>query len=199
MNPKQRILELARELFLTHGYSKVSMNDISGKLGMSKKTLYNYFSSKEGLLQEISKDFLNNISEASDNILKDENINFSEKITRIFTLVGTKLSAINPYFLEDISRNAPNIWNTIQQAKQEVGFRTFYALLDEGMKKGYIKKDVNKALAVLMYSSAIETIINPNFTRQIPSEIMHELPYTSSAIFEGLMKIIFEGIVTEKE
>ena len=199
MTPKQRILELARELFLTHGYSKVSMNDIAGKLGMSKKTLYNNFSSKEGLLQEITKDFLNKIYEEASNILKDETVHFPERITRFFTLAGTRLSSITPFFLEDISRNAPDVWNIIQEAKQEVGFRSFYVLLDEGIKKGYIKKNINKSLAVLMYSCAIETIINPSFTRQIPLEMKNELPSTPSRIFEGLMEIIFEGIAIETE
>ena len=50
---KDRILTRAEEMFLKSGYSKVTMDEIASNLGMSKKTLYKYFSSKEELVKEI--------------------------------------------------------------------------------------------------------------------------------------------------
>lgn len=44
---RQAILEIARKLFTTKGVEKTSMSAIAKKLGGSKGTLYNYFSSKE--------------------------------------------------------------------------------------------------------------------------------------------------------
>jgi TetR/AcrR family transcriptional regulator, mexJK operon transcriptional repressor len=43
------ILEIAREAFLRDGYAATSMSQISVRLGGSKATLYNYFSSKKDL------------------------------------------------------------------------------------------------------------------------------------------------------
>ena len=51
---KQRIMLEARGLFFRYGFSKVTMDEAAEALGMSKKTLYRYFPSKEELLEEVT-------------------------------------------------------------------------------------------------------------------------------------------------
>jgi AcrR family transcriptional regulator len=56
MQPDERrkaILAIARDVFLTEGYAETSMSTIAARLGGSKGTLYNYFSSKETLFAEM--------------------------------------------------------------------------------------------------------------------------------------------------
>lgn len=48
---RQRILDVAGELFVLHGFGAVSMSQVSATLGGSKSTLYNHFSSKEELFE----------------------------------------------------------------------------------------------------------------------------------------------------
>jgi AcrR family transcriptional regulator len=190
-----RIIEKAKEMFLSFGFSKVSMDDLSERLGISKKTLYNHFVSKEQLLDVIIHDFMENLLEENDRIFHDEKLNFPDKIKKIFTNAATKLSTINPDFLEDVNKNAASAWVTIQQYKTEVTYLRFIKLLEEGERQGYIRKDINKTLAVILFGSAIDSIFNPNFTRHIPEEMYKKLPDSASAIFEGVVNIIFEGII----
>lgn len=53
---RRAILRIAEELFLNEGYDKSSMSAIAARLGGSKGTLYNYFASKEALLEAIILD-----------------------------------------------------------------------------------------------------------------------------------------------
>lgn len=46
------ILEKAKEMFLERGVKTVTMDDIAREMGISKKTIYTYYSSKEELLQQ---------------------------------------------------------------------------------------------------------------------------------------------------
>jgi AcrR family transcriptional regulator len=46
---RQRILDAARELFESHPYDDVKMDDISERVDLSRATLYNYFGSKEAI------------------------------------------------------------------------------------------------------------------------------------------------------
>lgn len=194
---KERIIQTAREMFATYTYSKVSMDEIASKLGMSKKTLYNYFSGKEAILNESILHFYSETKEGLDKIMQREEFPLAERTKEIFSYVGTKISSINPYLIEDLQKNAPAVWNKIQQIKTELVFELFESLMDEGVSKGYIKKDTNPTLAVILYASAIDTIINPGFTRQIPQKMTKALPYTNAAVFEGLIEIIFRGILNE--
>jgi len=47
------ILDIAKELFITKGFSQTSMSEIAKQLGGSKATLYNYFSSKEDIFAAV--------------------------------------------------------------------------------------------------------------------------------------------------
>lgn len=53
MEVKERILVKAEELFMQFGIRSVSMDDIANNLGMSKKTLYQYFADKDELVEGV--------------------------------------------------------------------------------------------------------------------------------------------------
>ena len=53
MEIKERIQSKAHELFLQYGIRSVSMDDIATQLGMSKKTLYQYFTDKDEMVDAV--------------------------------------------------------------------------------------------------------------------------------------------------
>jgi TetR/AcrR family transcriptional regulator, cholesterol catabolism regulator len=53
MDPKERILIKAEELFMQYGIRSVSMDDIANSLGMSKKTVYQYYADKDELVEAV--------------------------------------------------------------------------------------------------------------------------------------------------
>jgi AcrR family transcriptional regulator len=50
---RERILEVAQELFISQGYDKTSLRDIAERLGITKAALYYYFERKEDILLEL--------------------------------------------------------------------------------------------------------------------------------------------------
>lgn len=53
MEKREQILHTALELFYSRGYDAVGVQEIAGKAGVSKPTLYYYFKSKYGLLEQL--------------------------------------------------------------------------------------------------------------------------------------------------
>lgn len=49
----EAIMEAAGHLFMTHGMSHVTMDDIADQAGVSKLTIYNHFGNKEDLFQAV--------------------------------------------------------------------------------------------------------------------------------------------------
>jgi AcrR family transcriptional regulator len=190
---KNRIIEVARTEFSTYGYSKISMSDLAIKLSISKKTFYQYFESKEALLLATVNQYINELKDEVAQIIKTETV-FTDKAKKVLAHTGTKISSINPFFLEDIRENAPNVWQAIQQLKIDLIFKMGIELIDEGIKVGVLRKDINKTMVMMLYGSAVETILAQDFTRQIPQTMLKEMPFSSPAVFDGLIDIIFKGI-----
>jgi peptide/nickel transport system substrate-binding protein/oligopeptide transport system substrate-binding protein len=71
---RNRIREQAKQLYFKYGIRSVSMDDIAVGLGMSKKTIYQYFADKDELVEQ----FLNNIYMRADGILPPGMPGYSE-------------------------------------------------------------------------------------------------------------------------
>ncbi|WP_347159139.1 TetR/AcrR family transcriptional regulator [Pontibacter chitinilyticus] len=190
-----RIIQEASALFFSTGYSHVLMSELAQRLGMSKKTLYLYFASKEELLQVVIKEYQQEIQSEVERLLKDETQAFPDKINQIFGFVATKLYTVSPTFVKDVKKHAPKGWALVQAYKADAAFIRFNTLLNEGVRQGYVRQDVNRPLAVLLYASALESILNPDFTQQVPEDLMQELPLKPASVFDGLLNIIFHGIL----
>ena len=58
INTKDRIRQKADELFMRYGLRSVSMDDIANSLGISKKTIYQYFADKNELVDAVLEETL---------------------------------------------------------------------------------------------------------------------------------------------
>lgn len=187
---KRRILDTAREAFYLHGFSKVTIDEIATKNGISKKTIYKYFSSKDDLVQEVTRDTLAEMATCCQAIVAEEGVDFVDRLKRMMTLVAVQYSNVGKALVEDLQKNAPQIWDEIDRFRTQRINIEFNALLQEGMEKGIFRGDIDRQLILMIYSNAVQTIIKP--------ELLVHLPYSAAQIFETIVKVIFEGILTEE-
>lgn len=199
MNQKDLILIKAGKLFFEKGYISVLMSDIAKEMGMSKKTLYQYFSGKEELAMEVIRSYQQEMQKEVEQLINDTSIVFPDKVSLIFKYVATKLRGVNPQFIEDIRQNSQKSWVLIQEYKADAAYLRFNSLLAEGAKNGYVRSDINPSLAVMLYASALDTIMNPTYMHQVPEPLTKLLPHEPDAVYDGLVKIIFNGILNGKE
>jgi len=72
MDTKEKIVQVAFNLFLTKGYKDISLREIVEKVGLTKGAFYHYYKSKEELFTEVVERYVLDISDAIyDNLPKD--------------------------------------------------------------------------------------------------------------------------------
>jgi len=57
LSTKEKIMNVAIDLFSESGYDKVSMRDIAGVVGINVASIYNHFPSKNSILESILEDY----------------------------------------------------------------------------------------------------------------------------------------------
>ena len=82
---KHRIMEVALEEMHEQG-SKFTMSDLAHRLGMSKRTLYENFDSKEALIAAIFDTGLQDLKRQRIAIMNDNRLNITEKLQRMLTV-----------------------------------------------------------------------------------------------------------------
>ena len=187
---KERILKQAEQLFIQFGYSKVTMDEIAASLGMSKKTLYKFFPGKEALVKEMITSMKCAIDEHIDYVWSNKELHFMEKLKSVMNYLGKHTSKLQGPLLEDLHKNIPEVWQEIHDLRKTNAVNRFTAFINEGIKTGVFRKDLDRQLIVLFYLHAIQGVINP--------ETLSQLPYSANQVFDAIIRIIFEGIMTEE-
>ncbi len=183
-----RIVDAARELFLEHGYSKVSASEIAEAVGISKKTLYREFTTKDDILRAVVLPKLKESTKRIDAILADRSIAFPEKLRSVLSIIGTQQQRVTPIFIRDISIHAPGVWAEIREHKQ-ARLKKFESLLEEGIKLGFFRSDIPEEVIVRMHTAAVEALTTP--------QALGELPCTSQEVFQNIVTVMFEGILCD--
>jgi AcrR family transcriptional regulator len=186
---KERILKNSEELFLQFGYSKVTMDEIAASIGMSKKTLYKFFTSKEALIKEMITTIKCGIDEHIDSVWANAQMDFMDKLKSVMNFIGKQTTKLQGPLLEDLHKNIPEVWQEIHEFRKANMVKRFSVFINEGVEKGVFRKDIDRQMIVLFYLHAIQGLINP--------ETLSQLPYSANQIFDSIIRIIFEGILTE--
>jgi AcrR family transcriptional regulator len=183
------ILEVAERIFFQFGYSNTSMEEIANECGMSKKTIYKHFTSKEEILIECVKRKIDYNSKKISEIIYSEDIKFHEKIEKIIFVTSENFKEIDISFLYDIKKSCKEAWKLIENHKLNHIPKKFTYLISEGIKNGYVKKDVKAEIVAYIYLSAMLNLLDSSFFSNTSNysflEIIKEIDNT---IFYGVIK-----------
>ena len=186
----RRIVTAARRHFFANGFRSVTMDDIAEELGMSKKTLYASFSSKDALLRSVLLDKFRSVEQDLDRIASASSTDVLESLHQLLACVQRHAEEIQPPFVRDIRREAPEMFQLVQSRRRDVIQRYFGRLFEEGRGAGIIRKDIPSRLMIEILLGVTEAIMNP------PK--MAELGLTPKAGYRTITTVIIEGLLTDK-
>lgn len=190
-NPiRLQIIQRARELFFERGFSKVTTDEIAASLGISKKTLYQHFESKEDLLRGVSYAMRDEIAGGIERIVDDPELDFAEKLRKVMMHLGSKVSQMRRPFFEDLRNKAPELWRELEAFRRERILTVFDRLITEGSRHGMLRKEVDPHLFVMMFYAVIQQVFNP--------EVLSQLPLTPAEAFRTFITVMMEGVLTDE-
>lgn len=187
---KNRILDAARESFFANGFSKITMEEFAQSMGMSKKTIYKFFASKDDIVKEITREKLHNIHHQCECYRTDSSMEFIERIKATIGFITNEMQKLKPQFYIDVQRTLPDLWKEVDTFRNEKVMNDFGLMVKQGVDLGIFRSDVNAEVFVLMYATAMRSIINP--------EILSHLPINVSQAYQAAVSVFFEGMMTDE-
>ena len=131
MEAKERILVKAHELFSRYGIRSVSMDDIATELGMSKKTLYQYYMDKDELVNAVFEEiFVAKRAQCLECRKLGENM--IHEVFLSFDMVQEMLANMNPAVLFDMKKYHPTAFKKFQDFQNNF----LYKMIKENLLKG---------------------------------------------------------------
>ena len=189
-NLRTRILQKAFALFLSRGFTRVTTQDIAAALGISKKTLYKYYSSKHEIVSTAIEQNLEGLGHRLDTIMEHDEWGFNEKFAQVLMLIQKQVGSISEVFLEDMARHIPDVWEKIDSFRRNRVFSVLHQLLVQGQSEGAVRKDLDLDTVLFLLFG---TIIN-NVT---PERLLHA-GFPLEKIFSTMIDLFYKGILTHQ-
>lgn len=187
---KEKILQTTKEMFYKYGYSKVTMEEIAADLGISKRTLYKHFSNKEHILKEIVNGAKCEIEAYVENLIDDKKTEFITKLQNFMAFVVSHFSRLSNPIVQDLVKNQPEVWKEIQEFRKKNAHDCFTRLIEQGIRNGVFRDDINSEVVTMLYFSAVHGMLN--------LETLSQLPITADEAYKIIVRVLFEGIFTSE-
>ena len=187
---RRRILDGARNMFLREGISSLTMDQIASRQGVSKKTLYKYFSSKEELIEAAVEERIQQIAEVVKAALADRSLPFPVRMGRVLGVIGGQLALLGDRLLNDIIYREPHLWEKLDKFRRDHVFGPMSRLLEQGIEDGFVRSDIEPRLVPVLFMAAVSSLVSP-------SQFL-SLTIAPVTIFQTVTRILLGGILTEE-
>jgi len=185
---KEKILIVARDKFFQHGFRRVSVDEIAGELGISKKTFYQFYEGKDELVAHIVERMKREVKTKMEGIVSQSD-SFIDKLNKMMAFMGQTVSLVGTVFAQDLYKHKHEVWKGIQDFRRKRITDTFSRLLAEGVSQGYLKKEMNHRVFLMAYLGAVENIMQPN--------VLSQESFSARDALQAIVRIFFTGIMTE--
>lgn len=159
------ILRAATDLFSEKGYHEVTMEEIAEEMGVSKGTLYNYFSSKENLYLEILKESF----EAIEALLHEEVENsdpaplkLRKLLAAIFTFYRRNLKVLRILSRDETHLLKEHFELTEKWRTRRV--RLYEKIIEKGIDEGSFVKQNPRLRALMLYGAVGAVMVHHDFS-----------------------------------
>lgn len=149
------LLEAALDLFAERGFAATRLEDVAKRAGVSKGTLYLYFSGKEELFKAVVRESLLPKLAAAEDILKTKVADSIEQLRYLIQtwweqIGNTRLAGLSKLVLSE-SANFPELAEFYHKEFISRGVGIFEGLLKRGIERGEIRTvDVHHITQVIM-------------------------------------------------
>jgi len=189
MDMKIRIQEKANELFRRYGIKSITMDEIATQLGASKKTLYQYFSDKDELVEAVVTNIIHyaqNICDANQESSRDavhELVGAIDFIQHIF-------SDMNPAMMYDLERYHPKAYRHFLNYKNKYLFEMIKTNLRRGVMEELYRPEINIDIVARFRLEAMMLVFNP--------DVFQTTKYTLAELHKELIEHFLFGVASLK-
>lgn len=147
---KEELLENISELFLKYGLRSTSMDDICSHLKISKKTLYQFFSNKDDVVEQVLFHRRNNYR-IQKNRAEFRQHNAINTMLLLRDHIVSSLNSQMPANLFDLKKYHPDVYERINELDQVLIHDLMTEIIEKGIAEGYFRKDIDKDIQVYLF------------------------------------------------
>ncbi|QNB46535.1 TetR family transcriptional regulator [Thermanaerosceptrum fracticalcis] len=160
---RERIIAAFIELSKSKGFYRVTMDELSAQAGVSKRTIYRYFTSKEEVIEAVIDSIIQRVAREMDRVMAEAHTPaelIAQALQNLY-LHGHDL-VFNPLIMEDLRSRYPHFWKKIDSYRMEKAQNLIKAILSKSDKD--LTREIDPRIMSTAFLAAIQAVVNPEFT-----------------------------------
>jgi TetR/AcrR family transcriptional regulator, cholesterol catabolism regulator len=142
MKMETNIINRSSEMYLRLGFKSVTMDDVASEMGISKKTIYQYFSNKRELVEAVINSIFTQVSNKM-NEITNSNLNPIEKLFKMNDFLGEVLKNENTSPFYQLQKFYPQIYKALITNQLTQINECLIKNLKRGIDQGLYRKEIN--------------------------------------------------------
>ena len=170
-------------MFFRLGIRSVSIDDICRELGMSKKTFYVYFASKDELVEQLLNANIDYIAGKMDELIR---LNDFRQLVKVF--IRRQEAEKNdvrrvPQLVYDLKKYYPRQFSDFQVKCFETQKAYIMRYLELGVQQGLVRANLNIELTAVLFAKIHNDAIRDFEIIEAHNHNMHQLAHTAMDVF----------------
>jgi TetR/AcrR family transcriptional regulator, cholesterol catabolism regulator len=165
------------------------MDDLSAALGISKKTIYQYYTSKEDLVNDCILEYMNQhnqdimeVSQSAEDAV-GEMLGIAQKLVLV-------LEILSPKVIYELKKYFGPAWKELNIRKNELAHAILTKNIQNGKSEGLYRQEIKENIIIQLYSTMVMEVINNDF--------FEHLGFKKSNVYLQLVSYHMHGILTPK-
>jgi TetR/AcrR family transcriptional regulator, cholesterol catabolism regulator len=132
---------------MRYGIRSITMDEIATQLGVSKKTLYQFFADKDAMVEAV----MNEEMKRNEEVCREFSVMAENAVHEIFLAMDNMqemLKAMNPQLIHDLEKHHPVAFKRLKQYKYQFLYSIIKENLERGIKEDIYRKDINTDLTI---------------------------------------------------
>ncbi len=189
METEERILIKAHELFMRYGIRSVSMDEIATHLGMSKKTIYQFYADKDALVEGVINIEIDN-KKTECSLCKENCENAIHEIFLSIDGMQEMLAGMNTSLIYDLEKYHPKAYRKLIEYKDKFLYSMIKDNLERGIQEEVYKATINVDILTKFRLASVFLLFNP--------ELFPLGKYKPVEVIEEITDNFLYGLVTAK-
>ena len=184
---RQKCIDCAIQLCSSQGLD-FTMSQLAAQLGMSKKTLYVLFDSKEALLLAAVDAMFDAVKADEAKILARQDLSLADKVRQLVVVLPDSYKGLDWSRLQGVEEKYPAVYGRIRQ-RLESEWEPTLELLRQGMEQGELRP---------FQPGLLRTVVEGAMEHFLSSDALQREGIGYVQALDGMMDLLMEGILAKR-
>ena len=189
MDTEHKMSSAIEQLFMRYGIKSVTMDDISRKLGISKKTLYKYVDSKADLIHKVMHKHIEEELREME-VIRTNAKDAIDEMLRLSKYVTQMLREMSPTTIYDLHKYYRKSWDMVEALHQKHIYNFIKTNLEQGIEQGLYRTNFDPDIIAKFYVAKTMLVVD--------QDVFPLRNYNKEQLFQSFIEYHIHGVASAK-